>query len=228
MRISVGIPIYDSNVQFTSVLALLAESRLAHQKGDTLTVRFLPGCCNLAKGRNQIVKEFLASDDERLVFLDADVTFSPGDLLKIAKHPADFVGGCYRFKRLEEKYPIGWLASGELWADENGLIEVASLPTGFLALSRNVFDKFKKSYPDRQYVIEGKESYCYFQIPYCDGNLYTEDSYFCKEWKQMGEKIYLDPDLTLVHWDGKIPYIGHIGNFCKQGSHVKKEVENVG
>jgi len=225
MRISVGIPIYDGNVQFQSVLALLAETRLASEQGHKLTVRFLPGCCNLAKGRNQLVKEFLASDDERLVFLDGDVTFQPGDLLKIAKHPVDFVGGCYRYKRPNENYPVGWLGGGELWADENGLLEVAMIPTGFLSLSRKVFDRFREKHPNREYVIEGNRTYCYFQIPYRDGHLYTEDAYFCREWRELGGKIFLDPDLLLVHWDGKIPYIGHIGNFCRNQADIQAKAK---
>lgn len=214
MRISVGIPVYDGKLQLQSVLALVTETKIALLLGHELTVRFLPSCCNLAKGRNQIVKEFLASGDERLVFLDGDVTFEPGSLVKLAETKADFVAGCYRYKRDKEDYPIGWIP-GPLQANERGLLEVAMVPTGFLALSRCVFEKFMAAHPGREYTIEGKTSYCFFQIPYSDGSLYTEDAYFCKEWRKIGGKIYLDPEMTLTHWEYNKPYVGHIGNWLK-------------
>lgn len=218
MKISVCIPVYDGKLQIQTVAALIGETTIATMLGHTLTVRFLPSCCNLAKGRNQLVKEFLASDDERLVFLDGDVTFEPGSLVKLAETKAEFVAGCYRYKRDKEDYPIGWIPGQPLQGTKENpnLCEVAMVPTGFLALSRSVFEKFEKAHPNRTYTIEGVKSYCYFQIPYADGALYTEDAYFCREWKEMGEKIYLDPSYTLTHWEYNKPYVGNIGQWLKK------------
>jgi len=222
MKISVGIPIYDTKLQMQTVAALLTETSIATSLGDELRVRFLPSCCNLALGRNQLVKEFLDSSDERLVFLDADITFEPGALIKIAHQKADFVGGAYRLKQETENYPVGWIP-GDLWSNKDGLIEVAMLPTGFLSLSRNVFSRFREAYPGREYEISGQKRYCYFQIPYREGQLYTEDAYFCREWKAMGEEIFLDPNLLLTHWDQNKPYQGHIGNWLRRLNHLNKE-----
>jgi glycosyltransferase involved in cell wall biosynthesis len=214
MKISVGIPVYDSKLQMQSVASLLTETSLAAAIGDTLSVIFLPSCTNLAMGRNQIVKEFLASDSDRLVFLDADVTFEPGALLRIAHYPVDMVGGAYRLKTEAERYPIT-LLNEPREAGPGGIVEVAMVPTGFLSLSRGVFEKFRTAYPDREYAIDGKRAYCYFQIPYSDGLLFTEDAYFCREWRAAGGQIYLDPEITMTHWDQNKPYRGHIGNWFR-------------
>lgn len=215
MKIFVGIPIYDSKVPMQLVDNLLAENTLAHITGHRLVVRFLPSCCNLAKGRNQLVKDFLNSDCDRLVFVDADITFEPGSLIRLAETDSEFVAGAYRFKRDLEDYPIGWI-QGDLQADERGLLGVAMVPTGFLALSRSVFEKFQEAHPGREYTIEGSTSYCFFQIPYADGSLYTEDAYFCREWRELGGKIYLDPEITLTHWDHNKPYKGNIGQWLRR------------
>jgi len=191
-----------------SVACLLAENTIASALGIQLKINFLPSCTNLALGRNQLVKEFLESDADKLVFLDADVTFEPGSLIKLATNKVDFVGGAYRLKTNDERYPIHLLSEAkELGPD--GLVEVAMVPTGFLALSRNVFEKFEASYPDRLYTIDGEESYCYFQMPYGDGALYTEDAFFCKEWRAIGGLIYLDPSPTLTHWKFNTPFTGN-------------------
>lgn len=214
MKISVGLPVYDNQVSVRQVACLLTESSLALMNGDSLNVRFLGSCTNLAFGRNHLVREFLESGDDKLVFLDGDVTFEQGDLLRIAHQPVDFVGGAYRVKEEKERYPINLLQEPRP-PGPNGLVEVGMLPTGFLALSRKVFDDFKAHYPGREYTIGDKRTYCYFQIPYHGQSLFTEDAYFCKEWREMGGKLYLDPEMTLTHWNGNIPFVGHIGNWYR-------------
>jgi hypothetical protein len=219
MKISVGLPLYDGKLDHRLAACLLTEVLIAHLNGDILSLCMLGGCSDLARGRNQIVHEFLESDSDRLVFLDADVTFTPGSLVKIAHYPEDVVGGAYRLKEATEKYPIAFLEDRkELRANEHGLLQVRMVPTGFLSLSRNAFKKFREAYPGREYESRGVTQYCYFQIPYSDGALYTEDSYFCKEWHAIQGEIFMDPELTLVHWQGNIPYPGHIGNFLKRNA----------
>lgn len=224
MKISVGLPVYDGNLSYQLASCLLTEVSLATQRGDVLNIRFLPSCTNLAVGRNCLVKEFMESDDDRLVFLDADVTFKPGELLRVAHHPVDFVGGAYRLKQAKEQYPI-YLMREPTEPGPNGLIQVVMVPTGFLSLSRDVFTRFKEHYPGREYDIHGVKFYCYFQIPFVDGALYTEDSYFCREWREKGEIIYLDPELNLTHWQGNLPYVGHCGNWYRKALAAKQSNE---
>lgn len=225
MKISVGLPVYDNKVMVQQVACLLAETSLAMANGDQLNVRFLGSCTNLAFGRNHIVKEFLDSDDDKLVFLDGDVTFEPGSLLKIAHQKEELVGGAYRLKEEKERYPIALLREPAPLG-KNGVVEVALVPTGFLSMSRSVFSKFREMYPDRGYDVHGKKYFAYFQIPFKDGSLYTEDAYFCREWREKGGKVYLDPEIGLTHWQGNIPHHGHIGNFYRKLSGTTSEVKS--
>lgn len=220
MRISVGLPLYDGKMDYRIAGCLLTEIPIALQTGDELNFCMLGGCSDLARGRNQIVHEFLESDADRLVFLDSDITFEPGRLIRIAHFTEDVVGGAYRLKEDgPERYPVAFLQDRkELRANEHGLLEVQMVPTGFLSLSRNAFKKFREAYPGRDYQSRGVTQYCYFQIPYLDGSLYTEDSYFCREWRAIGGQIFMDPELRLTHWKGNIPYEGHIGNWLKRNA----------
>ncbi len=222
MRINIAIPVYDGKLPFQVVKCLLEEQLLATQVGDALSVTFLPSCSVPAHGRNRLVKTFMDSGYDRLVFLDADVTFEPGALLKIAHLPVAFVGGAYRFKRpSEEAYPIGWLP-GDLYTDKNGLLEVETIPTGFSAFDRSVFERMAKHYGDRHYSSEKENLFCYFQMIFADRQMHSDDTYFCKEWRAMGEKVFLYPELTLTHWDQNIPYVGNIGKWLK--SRPAKEI----
>ncbi len=219
MRISVGIPVYDGKIAFQVANCLLTEVLLAERLGDKITVRFLNSCSHLPMGRNQLVKEFVDSGDDRLVFLDSDVTFEPGDLIKIAHYPEEFVGGVYRYKTPGiEDYPFAVLSGDgfeELRANSHGLLRVKMLPTGFMSLSPAVFAKFREKFTKRSYEVNGHTIFCYFSMPHHNGCLYGEDGYFCEEWREMGGEIYLNPELTLTHWDGNIPYKGRIGDWLK-------------
>jgi hypothetical protein len=228
VRIFVAIPVYDGKLPAETVRALLNEQCVALGRGDDFLVRFLPSCSHPAMGRNQLVQDFLDSGADRLVFLDSDVTFEPGAIVKLAHSPVDFVGGAYRFKLDTESYPVGWPESGELWANEHGLLEVVSLPGGFLSLSRQVFEVLKAAHPEREYEHFGKKAHCFFQMKF-DGQLYGEDSGFCKEWREAGGQVFLDPELTLTHWDFNRPYPGHVGNWLKRraGLPVHERTENV-
>jgi hypothetical protein len=218
MKVVVAIPVYDGKLPVETVRCLIQEQSVANLSGDDILFQFLPSCSHPAMGRNQLAQQFLDSDADRLVFLDSDVTFETGSLLKIARHKDEFVGGAYRFKFEQENYPVGWLDKPDLWSDENGLLEVASLPGGFLSLSRKVFEKLKEAHPDREYEHFGKKAHCFFQMPFVGGNLYGEDSFFCKEWREIGGQVFLDPELNLTHWDFNRPFVGHIGKWLKNRS----------
>src|SRR5690242_768105 len=130
----VAIPAYDRKIHAETARSLLNEQAAALTLGDELQVMFAPGCSLISHARNQLARDFLLSDAERLVFLDSDVAFELGSLLKISKYPLDFVGGAYRYKDEAEGYPVTWLNKPELWTNEYGLLEVAGLPGGFLSL----------------------------------------------------------------------------------------------
>lgn len=223
MKIFVAIPVYDGKLPVEAVRCLLNEQVAAQLVGDEFQVRFLPSCSHAAMGRNQLVDDFMSSDAERLVFLDSDVTFEAGALIKLAHKPVDFVGGAYRYKQEQESYPVGWLPDPNLnglqW-NEHELLEVMTLPGGFLALSRNVFESLKAAHPGREYEHFGRKAHCYFQMLFTDGYLYGEDSFFCREWRETGGKVFLDPMLSLTHWDFNRPFVGNIGSWLRSRSQT--------
>lgn len=218
MKVLVAVPVYDGKLQVQTVAALLQEQALAVALGDELQFRFLPSCSQIGMGRNQFAHDFLESDCERLFYLDADVSFEPGSILKLVHYPEDFVGGAYRFKLENECYPIGWLPDPErkgLYTNENGLLQVATMTGGFLSLSRKVFERLKAAHPHREYSHFDRKHHCFFQMPYQGGHLWSEDSLFSVEWRQAGGQIYLDPSITLTHWDFNRPFSGNIGRWLK-------------
>ena len=228
MKIFVAIPVYDGKLQHQTVNSLVIEQSIALQVGDEIFTSFVPYCSDLADGRNNLVEGFLKSNCDRMVFLDSDMTFEPGALLKIAHAPVDFAAGCTRHKIEAESYPITFLDSDFLQAEPNGLIEISSIGTAFMSLSRDVFTKFQAAYPDREYTHFGQKACCYFEHPFVNGSLMGEDLFFCKMWRACGGKIYLNPELEITHWKFDQPFVGHIGKWLRaRMKEQKHEQANV-
>jgi len=213
VKILVAIPAYDRKLTCETARSLLNEQGAAHLAGVELQIVFVPGSSLITQARNQAVKEFIDSDADRMVFIDSDVAWEVGSLLRIASHEVDFCGGAYRYKDETEGYPVGWINDrDELWADKDtGLIEVAMLPGGFLSLSRDVFLKLSKAHPNRVYEFHGHPFHAFFHCPPGDG----EDGAFCRDWREAGGEIWLDPELTLTHVDGAQKYTGRIGDWLR-------------
>lgn len=215
MKIAVAIPAYDRSIHVETARSLLNEQAAALLTGDTLEVIFAPGCSLITHARNHLCREFLKSDCERIVFVDSDVSWELGHLLKVAKHQEDFVGGAYRYKDSKEDYPVSWIPKDELWSNEHGLLEVIAVPGGFMSLSRKVFEDFREAYPDRAYNHGSELFWCYFEMAFRKGQFQSEDGCFCDEYRDAGGKVWLDPELILTHHDGAQVYKGCIGNWLK-------------
>lgn len=215
MKVVVSIPTYSGDIPCRLARCLLDELVLSKEAGVDLQFSFLPNCSHVAMGRNQLACDFLESDADKLFFLDSDLTFEPGAILKVVSFDESLVGGAYRYKRDDEIYPVGWLDKPELWSNEQGLLEVMTLPGGFLSISREVFLHFKHQFPDREYEHFGRIAFGFFQMRIDHGQLWGEDSLFCTEWRVMDEKVFLYPELNITHWDGNKSYEGHIGNWLK-------------
>ena len=214
MKLHVVIPAYDRALHVETARSLLNEQALAQGAGLDFEVHFVPGCSLVTLARNQCVDGFLKGDADKLIFVDSDVSWEVGSIVRLAMHPVDFVGGAYRLKQSVEAYPVGWSNKPDLWAVD-GLLEVDILPGGFMCLSRSVFAKLRDAMPERTYTHYDFEGFAYFDAPFMDGRLYGEDSAFCHYWRKAGGTVWLDPELSLVHHDHGQAYPGHIGNWLK-------------
>ena len=214
MHIFIAIPAMDRKVYCDTVRSLWLEQTVAGELGIQMNVGFLPGSSLVTQARNQLVKQFFDTGADKMVFVDADVSWEPGALIKVASHKVDFVGGAYRYKDLKEGYPVAWIEDrDELWADpKTGLLEVEMIPGGFMALTRNVFIELEKKFPERKYDFHGHIFQSFF---HCPPNGDGEDGAFCKDWRDIGGKVWLDPELSLTHHDGGMAYSGHIGKWLR-------------
>lgn len=201
MLICVGIPTYDGKACAQTVDSLLAEQFLALEQGVHILPLWEIGTALIGVARNRLARAFLdISKADCMVFVDADISWSAGDLVRLAQRPEEVVGATYRTKREAEK----WHVFGEP-QKVGGLYRVDGLPGGFLKVSRSAYETIR---PNRYLDSIGKEWSDYFPTGFHGGRLYGEDYGFCRLWRETGGDVWLDPSIKLRHHDGSRAFSG--------------------
>lgn len=177
------------------------------------------GNCHVDDSRNRLVRDFLRSDCTDLVFLDADIGWQADDFLKLLAYDRDVVAGVYPKKHGDDSYPVK-LLPGEQWSDADGLIEVQGAPTGFLRIRRGVLELMAAE--AAHYNAKNDGAYatpCIFERQIHDGSRWGGDYVFCRKWRAMGGRIYIDPAMRFEH-AGEHTWIGSVGNWMRQRAGI--------
>jgi len=162
----------------------------------------------ITRARNTSVATFMKTDFEFLLFIDADIEFSPEDVAKLWNLQEKVSCGAYSMKRMDK--PVSAWKDGKLVIlgelSESTPVDYAG--TGFLMIHRSVFEQMKEEYPELKHE-EGHvgECYAFFDTEIVDGVYMSEDFNFCRLWRNMGGEIILDPSIKL----------GHHGQHCYRG-----------
>lgn len=189
---------YDSpDASYTFAIARSREA--LHFEGLPTAYLLLSGNCHVDDARNKVVYEFLKSDCTDLVFLDADVSWSPEHLVQLCQYDCDVVGGVYPFRRESGKEGMPVRNLPKTFTPKDGLLEVAGLPTGFLRMRRHVLESMAREVP--QFHDKGKQHIPEIFSRSIDNNKgrMGGDIGFCQRWRDMGGKVYAAAELRLGH-----------------------------
>lgn len=153
---------------------------------------------------------------DTFVFLDDDVSWAAGDLLKLLRTDGDVVGGTYRYKLDGEHYMgcINTDAAGLPVVRDDGLISANRLPAGFLKVTRAAVARFMAHYPHLSIVDdEGFVSPDLFNHGAHKGTWFGEDYAFSRNWIDCGGQLWLAPDLSLDHNEGERVWAGNFHEY---------------
>jgi hypothetical protein len=212
----------------TSIIKLLSAKDMREQS-DIEAMFWLPsGESLITRGRNYCVAEFLKTDATHLFFIDADIGFEPHHIGMLLSAEQDVIAGCYPIKEvnitkaLEAKaagrdpelhmsrlviHPVDGFSSGR-----DGLIEVKECGTGFMCIRRAVIEKMIAAHPSILYESDDGTDTPMARIFHADivddvrpktGIRYrrylSEDYWFCREWRELGGRIYMHLGVVLTH-----------------------------
>lgn len=176
----VATPMYGGMCVGGYTSGLLASVQAFMQNRIKMYYAYMQNESLITRARNSLAYDFMKSDATHLMFIDADITFNPYDIVKMVEANKDIICGMY------PKKEINWLGVHE--AAKNGVppqelalytgafvvnlpegvkqkvgdinkpMEIANGGTGFMLIKRRVFDKLKKKVPtytnDMHFAIE--------------------------------------------------------------------------
>jgi hypothetical protein len=234
----VGTPCFGGVVGQDYAMSLLQLSAELPKAGYDVAVIMLGNDALITRARSAIVAKFLDNPaTTHLLFVDADITFSSAQVLRMLQFDRDFVAGLYpakiidwqqlaeRFGRTGETLDqaglayVGDVCTGAALKTENNFATGNYAGTGFQLIKRNVFERLMKAHPETKYKSlhafprPSQPSENYYALFDCmidpaTGVYLSEDYAFCRRWTALGGEIWLDLASQLTH-SGSYSYRGN-------------------
>lgn len=218
-KVFLAVAVYDKpGAAFTFALAHTTAALTEAGIGWELSI--YSGNCHVDSSRNRLARDFLRTDCTDYISLDADVAWTPQDLISLLRYDRDVVAGVYPKKNGDDTYPL-LMFDGEIWSDRDGLIEVKGVPTGFLRIRRQALQRLSDEathYNARNEAQDGAMALI-FERQVIDGTLWGGDYVFCRKARAAGYKIYIDPDMRFEH-SGEESWTGCVGAWLRQRSGI--------
>jgi hypothetical protein len=231
IRLVVATPCFGgqvSSIYASSIFRL--QSAVRSMSNMELKVELRDGDALITRARANLMTLFL--DDPKathLLFIDADIGFTPDQVFRLIESGADVVAGVYPIKRVNwdkaqraiEARQANVAAASLDYVLEindpdhvavvNGFTRVRYAGTGFLMIRRHVFEKMcaHPSYAPLQFFREhsldqlagSPNRFALFEcmIDPASGTYLSEDFAFCKRWTDIGGEIWADLESRLDH-----------------------------
>jgi hypothetical protein len=225
--ILVGTPCYGGLVTQDYTMSLLNLAAAAPGLGFEVAVMMLGNDALITRARSAIVAKFLDHPaPTHLLFVDADISFTPDQVARLLRFDKDFTAGLYPAKLLDWQQSAARYGKSTETPEEAGLAYVGAVEeggrreqgfatgtyagTGFQLIKRDVFLRMIAAYPETQY----KSLHAFPRPSQPLSNLYalfdcmidpetgaylSEDYAFCRRWRAIGGEIWLDLQSRLTH-----------------------------
>jgi FkbM family methyltransferase len=204
-KLFIAIPVYGAlEPNFT-----LSLFKLVMDRPCDLGLDFKIGDSLIPRARNSQVAKFLKSDCTDLLFIDSDLIFTPDDVKRILSHDEPLVGGFYvKKKEGNPEFVVNTFPKLDP-PTAKGLQKVKYVGTGFMKISRIVFEKMIEKYgneisfhPDEQ--PPDAVEYDFFSVgryKFPDGTsrYLSEDWFFCQRWLDLGGEVWADAAVCCKH-----------------------------
>lgn len=239
--VAIGFLSYSGQPHLTVMASLTDEiNDIVRKTGWEVKIISRSGSGIIPHVRNSIVSDFLTTGCTDLIMMDDDNHPDPGGLLKILLPDVDVCGIPCRSRREELIWPVRWDIDIPIDRHEqHGLIEVESVGTGIIRITRNAVEKMIEADPDAWYqdksAISGK-SHELFKFGSRDHVYWGEDVHFCRRWRELGGKVWIHPDIITHHY-GMRDHADSVGRWLTQGlssiaytdngGHIKHPVDLV-
>ena len=209
-KLMIGLPAYDHKVGVKMAISLMQLGQKLMEHGIDVQVNSLCGCSVVSRARNIIAHQFMKSDCDNLMFIDADMTFDAESVIRLMcwNQEKAIVAGAYEARKEGKVYIVSLDGGhgvngpqGKVTMDEAGLVRAYRVATGFMMIQRRVFDVLKAAHPELEHKDTNTDErmYAYFDFKVTPDGYLGEDFLFCDRARDQGLDIWLDPTIKLGH-----------------------------
>jgi len=166
----------------------------------------------IPNGRDTIANIFMNDTNHtHLLMLDADVGFTPEDVIKLFELEVDFAVGAYPMKVIPLAY--NFITTTKEKSKDGKALSIDTIGAGFCLVTRKVFTDVALDNEDLKFIPADKalgysisekrlnNSYAYFETYIDKKNMrkVSEDFAFNNRWRATGGKIWLETSIQLTH-----------------------------
>ena len=209
-KLMIGLPAYDHKVGVKMAISLMQLGQKLMEHGIDVQVNSLCGCSVVSRARNIIAHQFMKSDCDNLMFIDADMTFDAESVIRLMcwNQEKAIVAGAYEARKEGKVYIVSLDGGhgvngpqGKVTMDEAGLVRAYRVATGFMMIQRRVFEVLKAAHPELEHKDTNTDErmYAYFDFKVTPDGYIGEDFLFCDRAREQGLDIWLDPTIKLGH-----------------------------
>lgn len=154
----------------------------------------------VTRARNEQTASFLETDHSHMMWLDADIEFSPEDVAKLWNLDADIAVAAYAMK-VPGQPLSAWHNGRMVKIDEcpSEPFEVDYAGTGFMLIRRNVIETLAAQAESYE-GPGGRRVKALYMTPVHGDVFESEDYHLCRKAREAGFKIIMDPSVRLGHW----------------------------
>jgi hypothetical protein len=224
----VATPCYGGLVHQRYMQSAIALLQTGPAHGVRVSIELLGYDSLITRSRNTLVAKFLdTASATHLLFVDADISFGAGQVLRMLRFDQDVVAGMYPLKmilwdnaateRVRAGEPpdsaplryVGVACEGAETDARDGFVTGVYAGTGFMLIRRAVFRRMIEAFPHTRYTAahtqpapaDSPNQYALFDcmIDPDTGHYLSEDYAFCRRWRSIGGTLWLDTQGELAH-----------------------------
>ncbi len=244
MRVMLATPSLARQPSLEYMMSVIKTQNLLMNHGIFLDTCFVGGDAFVMKARNGLVESFIATwtteyPADRLLFIDDDQAWDELAVLRWALDPHEIIAAAVP-KKMDPEKPGEPQTFNNVMLDtdpngacfiENGMLRATQIGSGMIMLTRSAIEKMMKAYPARYAPGDGgvhQLHYNFFESkiiwdakdPMVTGQFWGEDLIFCQKWCALGEKIWIDPNVTMSHI-GRKSWNGNFLEFLQKHASVQ-------
>jgi len=178
VNVFIATPCYGGQVSEAYMRGILDVTMLLQMRKIPYYIFTIGNESLITRARNSTVATFMGNPEfTHLLFIDADIEFTPVEFFRLLAARKEVAGGCYPGKAINWDKLYNQVSKGCPRADieakslnyimdyhfveteqgralnlDNGFVEVKHLATGFLMIQRTVFDKLIEAKPQDKYM----------------------------------------------------------------------------